>query len=712
MVGGAMTDNVGTTDTARAASATNNIVLKNSASNAVLCQGFIKAMQADGFEITWSVNNTSAYIIHYLAIGGTDVTDSKVGGFTTVNSLGEQSIAGVGFEPDIVFIVGTLNSGSDSNTIPAFGVAVSATKRGAITTRSETGEAVARASTRQATNRFGMLVNSGSGDIIEDFDFVSMDSDGFTIDVTDPAGFAWQYLAIKGGQYSVGAITSPATGGNQETSGVGFEPKGLMLFGRSEVAGNTTSSNDLNITIGATDGTDEGLVAIIDDHAVTVTESAQRNITTKLVSSMNDANATGSSTVIDEEGTLVSLDSDGFTINWTKVDATAREWIYIAFGAEGGTIQVLKSVILKHNVIESINKPVIIKQNLKTPTTKSVILKQNLKTAITKLTIIKQKLKTSIQKSTILKHNVIEPINKLVIIKQNIKSAIQKQIILKHNILSSSVIDRLLEDGTTRLQEDGTTTRILESSLIQVLKQIIFKHNIINSINKQTIIKQNIRTSIQKLTILKQNLKSSTQKLIIIKQNLKAAINKQIIIKQNLRTSTQKNTILKQNLQGRIQKQVIIKHNIIEAIKKEVILKHNILSALIQVLKSVILKHNVIESIQKQTILKQNLKTSTTKSTIIKQNIRTFANKQVILKQNINNGIQKLVIVKQNVKSAVQKNVILKQNLRGFAQKLTILKHNILGTLSGKQTVPLGDFSGDRSVSLDGFVGKDKVDIT
>jgi hypothetical protein len=38
----------------------------------------------------------------------------------------------------------------------------------------------------------------------------------------------------------------------------------------------------------------------------------------------------------DAEADLNSFDADGFTLNWSTADATAREFIYLAFGSDAG----------------------------------------------------------------------------------------------------------------------------------------------------------------------------------------------------------------------------------------------------------------------------------------------------------------------------------------------------------------------------------------
>jgi len=395
----------------------------------------------------------------------------------------------------------------------------------------------------------------------------------------------------------------------------------------------------------------------------------------------------------------------------------------------GGTIQVLKSVIIKHNI----------------------------KTAITKNTILKQNLKSSVQKLTTIKHQIIE--------------AIKKQITVKQNILAPTTSFLLLEDGVSfLLLEDDTSKLLLESSpnIIQVLKQIILKHNIVASINKNTIIKQNLSTAIQKLIILKHNLKSAITKLIIIKQSILPTLVHPFEVVSNpdlwedttwgdgdrdlineLNTNDDDASAIKSPNGSSGTSTVIFKvqpmvdplsstgHKLrirsranLSIIAMDLFLKQG--SATIVSVGDLVVNGYITNEVTLSgaeadsitdysdltfelrasylgidalivsfiefevpptqlrakitTIIKHNIITTTNKSTIIKQNISSNIQKLIIIKQNLISAILKSVIIKQNTIQSILKSTIIKQIINGGIQKLIILKQNIIAP-TNKSTI-------------------------
>ena len=58
-------------------------------------------LRAEADLTAWDTTNFSAHIIHFIAIGGSDVS-AKTVGWTMKTSPGNQAITGVGFQPDVV----------------------------------------------------------------------------------------------------------------------------------------------------------------------------------------------------------------------------------------------------------------------------------------------------------------------------------------------------------------------------------------------------------------------------------------------------------------------------------------------------------------------------------------------------------------------------------------------------------------------------------
>lgn len=121
---------------------------------------------------------------------------------------------------------------------------------------------------------------------------------------------------VKGySRIKVGTFTSSASTGNQSVSGVGFSPRFVFFFvgvGNSSTLtfglGVMTASDQWAWGAHSTD-TDSGGAAALSTSACLIR-----------------ANTAGTTLL---EGSFVSMDSDGFTVNWTT--AEARTVGYVAF---------------------------------------------------------------------------------------------------------------------------------------------------------------------------------------------------------------------------------------------------------------------------------------------------------------------------------------------------------------------------------------------
>jgi hydrogenase maturation protease len=65
----------------------------------LLAESDLSSWNATNFTLNWTTNNSTAYRIHFIAIGGTDVS-AKVVEWTMPNSTGLDAVTGVGFQPD------------------------------------------------------------------------------------------------------------------------------------------------------------------------------------------------------------------------------------------------------------------------------------------------------------------------------------------------------------------------------------------------------------------------------------------------------------------------------------------------------------------------------------------------------------------------------------------------------------------------------------
>lgn len=290
----------------------------------------LTSFDADGFTLNWTPNTALADIVHYLAIGG-DGVQAKVDTFID-SVVGLQSVAGVGFQPDVVLFTGIIAGEvfgppySDGRSAPVnLGMAAKASQQAALSSVVNIFHLnTARA---QRTDRciYALDVPTPGGQA--EADFVSMGADGFTLDWTLGGGFRWGYLALKGGAFAIGSESQPTSPGIKSTTGLGFTPSALLLPAFNRLASAAIEPH-ARISLGAASASDEG--AIWGGHtSLLIPTSVDRAVTISKALQLIDTDAPVG---VDAEADLQSLDADGFTLDWTTADPFAREFLYLAIG--------------------------------------------------------------------------------------------------------------------------------------------------------------------------------------------------------------------------------------------------------------------------------------------------------------------------------------------------------------------------------------------
>lgn len=316
------------------------IRISDSTGNTLATADFV-SHDSDGFTLNWANADANARVINYIAIGGTTLTNVMGGSGAMRTTTGNQSYTGVGFQPDAILFFFThysqsTNGGSNAgHSRFTIGYANSSSSRGYSGWLSRNGENPTVTNRVQKTNRcFGQLTTDS---LLSEFDIVSFDSDGFTLNQTTASSTAdsFYYVAFKGAQFKVGSFNQATSTGNQSTTGVGFQPALLMLQSINNTTSSSVLANSRN-SFGA--GSSSSARAAIfngdrDNVATTITDTDLDR--TSIIKMMTEGTPS-----TEADGDLNSLDSDGFTINWTTADGTAREILYFAIGdvAAGGAI--------------------------------------------------------------------------------------------------------------------------------------------------------------------------------------------------------------------------------------------------------------------------------------------------------------------------------------------------------------------------------------
>lgn len=351
-------DNVGTVDS-RGVQRNDAIIsiLDPTSPGTELVRASVTSFDSDGFTLSLTTNNTAAYVFHYEAVGGTDITNVKVVNVNSGNIAGGAvTYTGAGFQPDFVSILHgsqsqTFNTiSSSSSTQPwtigiGFGTGSGANQR-VISTSDVPGNTPA--ANQRCTFWHGtQILDSrplGGGTPEYQGNMTGFTSDGVTINygfTVSPTTIPYSFLYIKGGRWSVGNFTASNTTGNQDVTvaGIGAQPNAIQLFCVNSTVSSNVVRTGLCLTIGGADqALNEGYI-MYGDTSTANTFCARLQRTDKIIRTVASTAATASSTATTGEADIASLSADGkFTINWT--DAINYNLVYfcVAPQAASGTL--------------------------------------------------------------------------------------------------------------------------------------------------------------------------------------------------------------------------------------------------------------------------------------------------------------------------------------------------------------------------------------
>lgn len=245
----------------------------------------------------------------------------------------------VGFEPKLVLVWGSLQSGYGGFSADNYFVCGCA--KGTPTNEANQ-FTEGFAASWNGSAFFGPMARRGlrGGEIISDINvggitgnLASIDqltSTGFRINfsIGNGSGSRYQWIAIGGDDVDVaiGSLSTPAVTGPQSVTGLGLTPSFYLTIGGST----GQSANGIYYSMGICDGTRQGVSGWHQfggsiGNAGTPNDVTNYQRTTKVAAVLNDL--TGA---VLGEAAHVSMDSDGFTINWTTAPAVSETIKYIA----------------------------------------------------------------------------------------------------------------------------------------------------------------------------------------------------------------------------------------------------------------------------------------------------------------------------------------------------------------------------------------------
>ena len=306
------------------------LVISDGLGGVLLAEATLSSWDATNFTLNWTTNDPNPYVIHFLAIGGSEIS-AKVVEWNRATTTGNQAVTGTGFQPDVVIHAEAdmTAPGSGPKGVVVLG-AMDATGGQWANSIFSGGDGAPPSNTRRAQSAAACLYWAYAGVIAHQASFVSMNADGFTVNHTVNDGFGARIvsLALRGMQARAGSFNK-STGAApvlQTVTTTGVAPRAVLLASVQ----NTTAAGvvtEARFGIGASDGTSEGSSAFQDQNAVNPSNVDGIDKTSKVFVKVNNATPT-----IDAEADMLGFSENGFILDWTTNDAVATQILYLALG--------------------------------------------------------------------------------------------------------------------------------------------------------------------------------------------------------------------------------------------------------------------------------------------------------------------------------------------------------------------------------------------
>lgn len=335
-------DGVGTTETTRACHTTGVIGLIDTNAKAKDSEAEFVTFIANGIRINWTNAPSVAHKLTVIFFAGADLeVDCDV--IDTDLEDVDVNVTAPGFEPDILF-AGFNNRDFDSGMDDGvgghheygFGVSKNPGDSGIAegvgqSNNDRDGQASAEVTSSVADDRSAFHVKDGT--YRTTIEFSDFDADGFTATPRDNDGKEFGYLALKMPDtlFEIGIYNTPTSTGDDSKTGVGFAPD-TVLFGMSFFDGALTDPPTVT-----TDDFSYGISAFTDAEESSVSIQTQDSVGTSNTKSIADAKAINlpqDNGAVGFKATFVSMDIDGWTLNYSNAVGTSRKFWFIAIGVQ------------------------------------------------------------------------------------------------------------------------------------------------------------------------------------------------------------------------------------------------------------------------------------------------------------------------------------------------------------------------------------------
>ena len=230
----------------------------------------------------------------------------------------------------------TTDASSEADIKPGFGVAVSSSARWAVTAQSDHSPTT-MATDQYHTNAACVATLTIAGVVDGLADFVSFNSDGFTLIVDDAFSAALEvsYILLGGSDLTDAACgnfqMAAATGNTDYTGLTSFQPDFAIFANRGGSAAPPNASTEVQFTIGAATASGQALLAIANGDAIGTSETSSYCLSGECSGLDTQTGA------VNHRASLTSFLSDGFRIN--RIEGTLQYYVhYLAL--KGGSYAI------------------------------------------------------------------------------------------------------------------------------------------------------------------------------------------------------------------------------------------------------------------------------------------------------------------------------------------------------------------------------------
>lgn len=291
------------------------------------------SFQANSVTLNFNTVDTDEQLWTVVFFAGDDLT-AHAGVIDDVGNVTDTTtdVTAPGFEPDLVFLSSAqlTGTGNNSNGRMSFGAAVNdgADTQASISWFSRNGQTASIVISYMSTVYAGTALVPTALDYGLEVD--AFDSSGFSVITRNAGGNNddWHYLALSFGNaanVNLRSIDSPTSTGNDARTGIGFEPQFVLLGLMDLQTADTALSNADAGSFGVSCFTEnaEYCNSWADEDAAATTNTQTLSDDTAVHFTTQD----GTQQYV---ASFSSMGSDGYTLNYSVADATARKWFELA----------------------------------------------------------------------------------------------------------------------------------------------------------------------------------------------------------------------------------------------------------------------------------------------------------------------------------------------------------------------------------------------